>query len=108
MHSEPGAVMAEDGAKRGYLHTCIVYIQKEVVTLPCEREVSPPQELSGRCDRGAPRVHRRGAKRAVRLGRGEMALDIKGVVDCGVRERNFCAEPGLLNRCILRSLRRVG
>ena len=39
------------------------------VTLPCrEREVSVPQELSGRCDRGAPRVHRRGAKRAVRLG----------------------------------------
>ena len=40
-----------------------------VVTLPCgEREVSPPQELSGRCDCGPPRVHRRGAERAVRLG----------------------------------------
>ena len=38
-------------------------------TLPCgEREVSPPQELSGRCDCGPPRVHRRGAERAVRLG----------------------------------------
>ena len=40
-----------------------------VVTLPCsEREVSPSQELSGRCDCGPPRVHRRGAERAVRLG----------------------------------------
>ena len=40
-----------------------------VVTLPCaEREVSPPQELSGRCDCGPPRGHRRGAERAVRLG----------------------------------------
>ena len=39
------------------------------VTLPCrEREVSAPQELSGRCDCGPPRGHRRGAKRAVRLG----------------------------------------
>jgi hypothetical protein len=39
----------------------------EVVTLPCsEREVSAPQELSGRSHRGAPGVHRRGAKRAVR------------------------------------------
>ena len=39
------------------------------VTLPCgEREVSAPQELSGRCDCGPPRVHRRSAKRAVRLG----------------------------------------
>ena len=56
-----------------------------VVTLPCsKREVSVPQELSGRCDRGAPRVYRRGAKRAVRLGRREMALDVKGVVDDGV------------------------
>ena len=37
------------------------------VTLPCrEREVSAAQELSGRCDCRPPRVHRRGAKRAVR------------------------------------------
>src|ERR1700690_325953 len=44
--------------------------QDGVVTWPCsEREVSVPQELSGRCDCCAPRVHRRGAKRAVRLGR---------------------------------------
>jgi|ERR1700733_1857491 putative transposase len=61
-----------------------------VVTLPCsKREVSVPQELSGRCDRGAPRVYRRGAKRAVRLGRREMALDVKGVVDSGVRGEKF-------------------
>jgi hypothetical protein len=40
-----------------------------VVTLLCdEREVSPPQELSGHCDCGPPRVHRRGAERAVRWG----------------------------------------
>jgi hypothetical protein len=40
-----------------------------VVALPCaERVVSPPQELSGHCDCGPPRVHRRGAERAVRLG----------------------------------------
>ena len=40
-----------------------------VVTLPSgELEVSPPQESSGHCDCGPPRVHRRGAERAVRLG----------------------------------------
>ena len=39
-----------------------------IVTLPCgEREVSAPQELSGR-DCGPPRGHRRSAKHAVRLG----------------------------------------
>ena len=39
------------------------------VTLPCrEREVSAPQELSGRCDCSPPRGHRRSAKHAVRLG----------------------------------------
>src|SRR5271166_4513054 len=53
-----------------------------IVTLPCrEREVSAPQELSGRCDRRPPRGHRRSAKHAVRLGRGEMALDVEGIVD---------------------------
>ena len=60
------------------------------VTLRCgEREVSAPQELSGRCDSGPPRVHRRGAKRAVRLGGGEMALDVEGVVDGGVSGEKF-------------------
>ena len=39
------------------------------VTLPCrEREVSAPQELSGRCDCGPPRGHRSSAKHAVSLG----------------------------------------
>src|SRR5271157_4660883 len=43
--------------------------QNGFVTLPCrEREVSAPQELSGRCDCGPPRGHRHGAKRAVRVG----------------------------------------
>ena len=62
-----------------------------------ERAVSAPQELSGGCDRGAPRVHRRGAKRAVRLGRGEMALDVKGVVDGGTAEIPFADRPRLAN-----------
>jgi hypothetical protein len=34
-----------------------------------------------KCEAAAPCVHRRGAKRAVRFGRGEMALDVEGVVD---------------------------
>ena len=55
------------------------------VTLPCrERKVSAAQELLGRCDCGPPRGHRGTAKRAVRLGGDEMALDVEGVVDGGV------------------------
>ena len=47
-----------------------------VVTLPCgEREVSAPQELSGR-DCGRPRGHPDSTKHAVRVGRDEMALDV--------------------------------
>src|SRR5271166_1500617 len=39
------------------------------VTLPREeRDISRPLGMSGRCDRGPPRGHRRSAKRAVRLG----------------------------------------
>ena len=45
-----------------------------------EREVSAPQELLGRCDCSPPRGHRDTAKRAVRLGGDEMALDVEGVV----------------------------
>ena len=48
------------------------------------RSVAARQELLGRCDCGAPRAHRRGAKRAVRLGGSEMTLDVEGVVDGGV------------------------
>ena len=55
------------------------------VTLPCrERALSAPQELLGRCDCGPPRCHRGTAKRAVRLGGDEMALDVEGIVDGGV------------------------
>ena len=55
------------------------------VTLPCrEREVSAPQELSGRCDCGPPRGHRDSAKRALRVGGDEVALDVEGVVDGGM------------------------
>ena len=44
-------------------------LARGIVTLPCgEREASAAQELSGCCERGPPRVHRRGAKHAVRLG----------------------------------------
>ena len=61
-----------------------------VVTLPCgEREASAPQELSGHCDCGPPRGHRRSAKRAVRLGGDEMALDVEGIVDGGVCGKKF-------------------
>ena len=37
-----------------------------------------------------------------------MTLDVTGVIDGGVCGENFCAEPDLLNRCILRSRRHVG
>src|SRR5208282_1668174 len=57
-------------------------VSKGFVTLPCrECEVSAPQELLGRCDCSPPRCHRDTAKRAVRLGGDEMALDVEGVVD---------------------------
>ena len=60
------------------------------VTLPCrEREVSAPQELSGRRDSRPPRGHRDTAKRAVRLGGDEMALDVEGIVDGGVCGEKF-------------------
>ena len=56
-----------------------------VVTLPCrDREVLAPQGLLGGSDCRLPRVHRRSAKHAVRLGRGEMALDVESVVNGGV------------------------
>ncbi len=55
------------------------------VTLLCrEREVSLPQELSGRRDSRPPRGHRDGAKRAVRVGGDEVALDVESVVRGGV------------------------
>jgi hypothetical protein len=50
------------------------------------------------------------AQRPVRLTRGEMTLDVENIElqTAACAERNFWAEPGLLNRCILRSRRRVG
>ncbi len=60
------------------------------VTLPCgEREASAAQELSGCGDCGPPCGHRRSAKRAVRLGRSEMALDVESVVEGGVCGKKF-------------------
>jgi hypothetical protein len=61
------------------------YFPNGFVTLPCrEREVSAPRELSGRSDCSPPRGHRDGAKRAVRAGGDEVALDVEGIVDGGV------------------------
>ena len=60
------------------------------VTLPClEREVSVPHKLSGRCDCGPPRGRRDGAKRTVSLGGDEMALDVEGIVDGGMRGKKL-------------------
>ena len=70
---------------------------KEVVTLLfLEREVSEPHKLSGRCDCGPPCGHRHGAKRAVRVGGDEMALDVEGVVDGGVCGKKFLGRPRAL------------
>ena len=82
------------------------------VTLPCrEREVSAPQELSGRCDRGPPRGHRRSAKRAVRLGGDEMALDVEGGGVCVLwslfEAEQFGAATGdMVTRCSIPGRRR--
>jgi hypothetical protein len=63
-------VMCDEDDRQASVCAC-----NRVVTLPCsEREVSAPQELSGRCDRSALGIHHRCAKSAVRLGRGKMAL----------------------------------
>jgi hypothetical protein len=49
-----------------------------VVTLPCsEREVLAPQGLFDGPHGRTPRVDRRSAKHAVRLGGSEMALDVE-------------------------------
>src|SRR5271166_3510406 len=67
------------------------------VTLPCrEREVSASQQLTGRCDCGPPRGHRVSAKRAVRVGGDETALDVEGVVDGGVCGKKFLGRPRAL------------
>ena len=57
---------------------------KGFVKLPVRRARSVSASWSGRCDRSPPRGHRDTAKRAVRLGGDEMALDVEGVVDGGV------------------------
>ena len=49
-----------------------------------ERKKPAALDISSGRDGVAPRVHRRGAKGAVRLGRGEVALDIENVVDGGM------------------------
>ena len=49
--------------------TSAAIVCQGTVTLPRkERDISRPLGMSGRCDRGPPRGHRRSAKRAVRLG----------------------------------------
>src|SRR5208337_2641277 len=76
------------------------------VAVPCrEREVSVPQQLSGRCDCGPPRGHRDGAKRAVRLGGDEMALDVEGVVGhCPIRQIYLVPAPTGLKLAIQESM----
>ena len=76
---------ARSRLRRKSLKNAAWFASEGFVTLPCrERGVSAPEELSGRCDCGPPRGHRDSAKRAVRLGGDEMALDVEGVVDGGV------------------------
>jgi len=79
-----------------------------VVTLPC-RDVRGrrPQELSGRRNCGPSRGQRLSAKHAVGGGADEVALGVEGVVDGGVVWKEISGLI-LLNRCILRSRRRVG
>ena len=56
-----------------------------VVTLSNrEREATVLRAISDGGDCLAPRAHRHGAKRAVRLSRGQMALDVESVVDGGM------------------------
>jgi hypothetical protein len=44
----------------------------------------------------APRAHRHGAKRAMRLSRGQMALDVEGVVDGGMDREESLRRAGAL------------
>jgi hypothetical protein len=60
-------------ADRDVPETCGVMpcgmVRQGIVTLPrSRRKASAAQELSGSCDCGLPRAHRRSAKGAVRLG----------------------------------------
>ena len=58
------------------------------VAVPRARSVGASGIVRPR-DRRPPRGHRRSAKHAVRLGRGEMALDVEGIVDGGVCGKKF-------------------
>ncbi len=49
-----------------------------------ERDKGAARVFSSGRDRRAPRVHRRGAEGAVRLSRGEAALNVEEVVEGGV------------------------
>jgi len=49
-----------------------------------ERKKPAALDISSGRDGDAPRVHRRGAEGAMRLGRGEVALDVENVVDGGM------------------------
>jgi hypothetical protein len=78
------------------------------VTLPNRaRNKSPGTSGSRRSDDFTPRLQSRCPEGSVRCCRGEMTLDVECVVGY-CTERNLCADPTLLNPCILRSLRRVG
>jgi len=65
----PGAILFFASDDAAYVTGQVLSVSGGFVTLPCrEREVSAPQELSGRRDSRPPRGHRRSAKHAVRLG----------------------------------------
>jgi hypothetical protein len=67
------------------LSSCRTKNEKGVVKLWTEeREETTAFAISSSGDHLAPRAHRRGAEGAMRSGRGQMALDVEGVVDGGV------------------------
>ena len=73
------------------------------------RRLGIPSSGSG-CGGGSPRPERFVSEDTERVAGCEMALDVEGVEDSGVngQEALGWADPGDLNRCILRSRRRVG
>jgi hypothetical protein len=72
-------------ARREGDRACRVIAPQGVVTLWTEeREKTTAFAISSSRNHLAPGAHRRGAEGAMRSGRGEMALDVEGVVDGGV------------------------
>jgi hypothetical protein len=64
--------------------------------------------VSSRRGGGSPRLERFISEDAECVAGDEMALDVEGIVNGGVNGQESLGHPGDLNRCILRSRRRVG